>query len=584
MSATETVEVTEAAPEKTERAAGWLHRAWQVSVSFTIAAGLFHLFNLVGDGRLDFGAALLTPFRLFFFLSWAMLVAGFVSERRLPRLEGVDYLIAAVAAVFVVRGLFHPESLSIVVNWVATGAGVFYLVRHGIRDIRDVRVVLFATVAAILGICLFGLVEYVFKSNPLFNSIEVNAIGMDTRIGASNQFYRIRSLVGHPGFLGAIVLASVPLAMLVFWRRRLMMAGVLAMMAAVLFLTFSRGTWLLAAIALVPLLAIRARYWFRRNIKWILPLALVPLLFVAFDYFNREEVSIETPGYHMQESGLAWNGGRDGPVAAVSGESTGVQPLNHFIYFDVGDSFMRNTHDPVTVIIHYFDKGGGSLRLDYDAWSGDGKGGIYKATTSITKTNTRQWTSVAFYLKDPRFDGRENNGADFRIVDDDNEITVDEVVVQKGRLNLPSVVAQQWMSRAGSFTTRASLYPFAWNVLMAHPLGVGLYNTPGTNGHAVDSLPLTWMMEFGWLGLPLILGLVAIFIIEGIRVWKAGRGSAAILYVALVLLLLHGAFLMILYDKPSLVLAAIMAALYTVIRPWRPGGRAIDADNENCML
>jgi hypothetical protein len=57
-----------------------------------------------------------------------------------------------------------------------------------------------------------------------------------------------------------------------------------------------------------------------------------------------------------------------------------------------------------------------------------------------------------------------------------------------------------------------------------------------------------------------------------------------VLYVSLVLVLLHGGFLMILYDKPSLVLVAAVAAIYSVIRPWRRGGRVIDADNENCMI
>jgi hypothetical protein len=163
-------------------------------------------------------------------------------------------------------------------------------------------------------------------------------------------------------------------------------------------------------------------------------------------------------------------------------------------------------------------------------------------------------------------------------------MTLDEVVVQKGRLKLPGIVAQQWSSRAASTSTRAEFIPLTRDVLEEDPLGVGLFNTPGTGHHAVDSLPLTWMMEFGWPGLLLILGLVALIVRECWLALKQSREPAVVLLLSLVLILLHGGHLMILYDKPSLVLIAAIAALYANIRPWRQGGAVIRVSNQDCMV
>ncbi len=561
-----------------------LHQAWRAGVVLTVAAGLFHLINLVGPGRLYLGPLLVTPFRFFFAVSWVLLLAGLAARREWPRFDRADLIIAGGAAIFLFRGLLYFQTFDIVFDWVFTGAGIYFLVRLGLRSRVDVKVLLIGLVAVGAAQALFGLGEYLAKSNPLFNSIQVVVVGAAQQIQASSQFYRIRALVGHPGFLGAALLGGMPLTMLVLWRRRLLLAAAMLALAAALFLTFSRGSWLLGALVLMPVLVFRARYWAKRNLKWLAPAALVPLALVAFSYWDQEEVSINMPGYVLQESGLRWVGGIDGPVVAVSGESTGVQPLNKYIYFHVDKTFFYNNKGSVTIVIHYFDKGRGAIHVDYDSWDDSPGNGPYHPTPIINKTNSHQWTTAAFYLKDPRFAGRENEGADFRVVDDDSQFTLDNVVVQKGKLALPSLVVNQWLSRSASISTRANLFPFAWNVLKNNPLGVGIFNTPGTGHHAVDSLPLTWLMEFGWPGLLLILGLAFLFIHEGVKVWREPHAAAAVLFMVLGVVILHGAFLMILYDKPSLVLMAVITAVYVTIRPWRRGGAIVSVTNRDCML
>lgn len=553
-----------------------LHRAWQVAIVVTICAGLFHLINLVAPGRAGLGPALVTPFRAAFAASWIFLVLELIAGRRRPRLDLTDWLVAGLAVLFLLKGILTPETFGIAFNWTVTGAGVFYLVKHGVRDERDLRLVIITTSLAVVVIGVAGVLEYLVKSNPLFDAIQVDIVGTDTRVEASEQFYRTRSLLGHPGFVGAALVAGTPLVMLVFWRRRLLMAALLAPVGAGLFLTFSRGSWLLAALFLTPVLAYRGRFWLKRNAKWLAPILIILVALIAIDYLKREEVSARL-GRNPAADGLTWTLGSDGPFTVAGGETGGVTPDNHYLYFDVDDGFFRNESGSVTIIIHYLDRGMGAVHVDYDSWQEGGVyDGAYALSGVINKSNTDHRTSAAFFLPDPRFDGRQNGAADFRIVDDDNLIIIDEVKLQKGKLKLPSVIVQQWRSRSGSLNTRADFFPHAWSVLKENPLGVGPFNSPGTNHHAVDSLPLTWIMEFGWPAL-LLLGLILVAAVrEGLYAFKAKRGPAVVLYLSLVLLVLHGGHLMILYDKPSLVLFGVVGAVYALIRPWRRGGTLLE--------
>jgi O-antigen ligase len=92
------------------------------------------------------------------------------------------------------------------------------------------------------------------------------------------------------------------------------------------------------------------------------------------------------------------------------------------------------------------------------------------------------------------------------------------------------------------------------------------------------------MMEFGWPGLLLIGGLIFLLVLEGVKAWRQPHGAAAVLFMVLAVIILHGGHLMILYDKPSLVLVAVVGAVYANIRPWRRRGPVVSVSNQNCML
>jgi len=562
-----------------------LHRLWRISAAATLATGVFHLINLVEAGRGGLGPAMLTPFRLAFGLAWVFMVAAMIKERRRPRLDSSDYIVLGVVVFFLVRSLVTPETLVTTVNWLVSGAGVFFLIRLGIRDRSDVRLITLTAAVVVVAAAVIGVMEYAFKWNPLFDSVQINVIGADQRAQASSQLYRIRSVIGHPGFVGGIMMAGAPLVMLAFWRRRLMLALAMMALGAALFLSYSRGSWLLAALFLLPALVYRSRFWLWRNAKWLTPAIVLPSLLITVDYLHREEVWA-TVGRHPQENGLIWAKGGDGPYWVASGEANGAIPMHKFFYFDVDDDFFQNERSDATVVIHYFDRGLGAVHVDYDSWDENSNGtpGSYKPSAHINKTDSHTWTSAAFYLSDPRFGGRENTGTDFRIVDDDSQMVLDKVVLQKGKLKLPSVVAQQWHSRSSSLDTRLDLYPFAWTLFRENPLGVGQFNTPGTDHHAIDSLPLTWLIEFGWLGALLIVATIAVTIREGIRVWHVRSAPVIVVYLVLLFLLLHGAHLMVLYDKPSIVLFAAMGAVYCLIRPRGSRGPIISTSSKDFMF
>lgn len=557
--------------------AGVARVAWRVGIGASIVTGMLHLLNVVEWGRIPVGPAFVTPFRAAFLCTWVILLLLLAVERRRPRLGGADALVLAFSLVFFLRALLTPETSGIALNWLSTAAGMYFLVRLGIRDERDVRVVLYAAAAAVLAICLFGLVEYAAKSNPLFDAIAVDAVGTDKRVQASSQFYRIRSLVGHPGFVAAMILAGMPLMVMVFRRHRLMLAGAMLASGAALFLTFSRGSWLLGAIFLAPPLLARSRFWVRRNLKWLAPALALAVLLVAVDYWSREAAVVRFQDPLVQE-GMVWSKGGDGPVVPVNG---GVSPFGRFVYFQVSDAFATGEQGPATVVVHYRDKGLGALRVDYyssDRSKADERTGT-TATASINKTGTGAATVAAFYLEDPVFDGRLNRGADFRVVDDDNRVVIERVELLKGKMKLPDLIMNQWSSRSASLSTRAGLFSSAWSVFRDNPWGVGMFNSPGTGNHAVDSLPLTWLMEFGWISLLLLAALVVTIGREALAAYRARTLPAALLFMSLLLLLLHGGHLMILYDKPSIVMLSSLAAVYAAVRPWRKNGPDVRLDN-----
>lgn len=90
---------------------------------------------------------------------------------------------------------------------------------------------------------------------------------------------------------------------------------------------------------------------------------------------------------------------------------------DHYMYFAIHDNFaFQGSHPDAYIIIEYFDKGTGSLILQYD--SSDialSPNNNYKNGGSVALTGTNTWKQHVYHVTDAYFKNRQAGGADFRI-------------------------------------------------------------------------------------------------------------------------------------------------------------------------
>jgi hypothetical protein len=97
----------------------------------------------------------------------------------------------------------------------------------------------------------------------------------------------------------------------------------------------------------------------------------------------------------------------------------GNSTQDFYIQFQVADDtlFEGQPTPSIRLDIEYFDQGTDSFIVQYDSVeSGPYKNGTFKETRPVYKTNTLQFKTASFVIKDGFF-GNRDNGADFRISD-----------------------------------------------------------------------------------------------------------------------------------------------------------------------
>jgi len=123
------------------------------------------------------------------------------------------------------------------------------------------------------------------------------------------------------------------------------------------------------------------------------------------------------------EHGLSLLDGADGRNmhAVVEGSSCRVNVddrgefTQHF-YFDYNPAASRLKR-PVYITVEYFDEGFGVFQIQYDSADLTAQmRGVYKEGNAEILLDSRKWRKVTFELVDARFDGRQNMGADFRLL------------------------------------------------------------------------------------------------------------------------------------------------------------------------
>jgi hypothetical protein len=87
-------------------------------------------------------------------------------------------------------------------------------------------------------------------------------------------------------------------------------------------------------------------------------------------------------------------------------------------YFKIDPSLKQAGTNYVMVEVEYFDaQAGGHFRLDYDSHNGTSRneGAYTQSKEKVYLKGTQRWRKARFLLDDGRFEGRQNDQADFRV-------------------------------------------------------------------------------------------------------------------------------------------------------------------------
>lgn len=104
---------------------------------------------------------------------------------------------------------------------------------------------------------------------------------------------------------------------------------------------------------------------------------------------------------------------------------------NVFIYFAIADDYLREPEGPVEVIVEYLDLGTAQFGLDYDSRDPAAPvNGAFKGAPLARRTDSGRWLTHTFVLADARLANREHQGADFRLVAQEDDLCVRRVEVR----------------------------------------------------------------------------------------------------------------------------------------------------------
>lgn len=161
------------------------------------------------------------------------------------------------------------------------------------------------------------------------------------------------------------------------------------------------------------------------RIYW-LPLAALLLPGCTHAQGNIEGAALRMGPNGPQVQGIRSLSGSDGVTTVFEkggslalADRPGTQPPSSYLYFDVEDARAAGVKSPVYVVVEYYDDLlGGAVQLDYDGEGGDTNAEKYRLAEDRAggwTLGTKSWRKVAFELRRPLFQNRENCGADFRL-------------------------------------------------------------------------------------------------------------------------------------------------------------------------
>ncbi len=127
-----------------------------------------------------------------------------------------------------------------------------------------------------------------------------------------------------------------------------------------------------------------------------------------------------------QSNGLKALDGADGSFdtttrggSACITHKTGAEPPSNYLYFALDDAARAKVSGPLFLSVEYYDGvPGGGIMVEYESANGDTAVERYHPNEDQwggAMAGTKRWRTAVFALKNPRFKGGENLGADFRL-------------------------------------------------------------------------------------------------------------------------------------------------------------------------
>ncbi|MHC4799817.1 MAG: hypothetical protein ACYTF1_24545, partial [Planctomycetota bacterium] len=120
-------------------------------------------------------------------------------------------------------------------------------------------------------------------------------------------------------------------------------------------------------------------------------------------------------------------------IGGLNCRRNSVAGSDDYMYFSVDDNYAYQGDSPnLYITIHYYDTSSGTFYLHYDSDTGNDTAAKYKNGGSVVIGGSDEWKSWTFHVTDAYFGNRQNNGADFRIVNTSgNYFYLDMVYVRR---------------------------------------------------------------------------------------------------------------------------------------------------------
>ncbi|MDO8736779.1 MAG: O-antigen ligase family protein [Thermoleophilia bacterium] len=303
-------------------------------VCTTIAVAVLYPQSFISTGSY-LGNKWIDPLALIAFLMGGAVVTYLVIHRKDIQAGYVDAAVLAFAMLLVVQDITGPSAL-VTVKYVVLGLGTYYLTTLlVVRGERFSRTILLTIVGLTLVTAAYGLIEYFLQENMIFTELIRESVP-----DPSGGIHRIGSTLAHPVPFGVYLLQVLPFcALFLFvshssWQRVLAWSA-MATGALALFFSYSKGSWLVAAVlaGLALIFILRTR-----NKKAILPALMIVAIVIGATAIFWQKIVVE-----IDERSYSSVNGRE---VAWSGALEGIQEHPFGVGLFQGSSELINHIDP----------------------------------------------------------------------------------------------------------------------------------------------------------------------------------------------------------------------------------------------